>query len=117
MIGTSMQRFIFSIFSAFLVAAAVAPTAQALPDVDPDFTVQTLRLREFDTRNKSDDNQQSYYPQTAPSTQAWPQNAADEQDSTQTTEPTVWENPDTQEEGATPVLSVIERRHQSLDRN
>jgi len=122
-----MQRFILSVFSVVLVAASVVPTAQAVPKVDPGFDVQTLRLREFDARNKSDDGQQPYYSET--STQAWPQESAAEQESIQTieptveptieptVEPTVWESPETQEEAASPVLSLIQRRQQSLDRS
>lgn len=121
-----MQRLILSACSVFLITAAVAPTAQALPKVDPGFTVQTLRLREFDTRNKSDDGQQPYYPQT--STPAWSQDDAAEQESIQTTESTVesavettvettvLESPATPEETSSPVLSVSQRRQQFLDR-
>ncbi|MEL7070329.1 MAG: hypothetical protein AAGN15_16955 [Cyanobacteria bacterium J06581_3] len=49
-----MKRFIFSAFSIMLAAGAMATEATALPQVDDDFKVHTLRLEEFDTRNKSE---------------------------------------------------------------
>ncbi|MEO1394927.1 MAG: hypothetical protein AAFV90_18640 [Cyanobacteria bacterium J06634_5] len=176
-----MKRFTLSAFSILLAVGAMAPTAQALPQVDADFKLQTLRLNEFDARNKSkvdadfklqtlrlnefdarnkskvdadfklqtlrlsefdarnkskvdadfklqslrlsefdarnksEDSQQPYYPQ--PSTQASPQNVTAEQDSLQTTEPTVWKAPKAQEEAPSPALSLTQRRHQSLDRS
>lgn len=47
-----MKRFILSVFCVVLATGAVAPSAQALPQLDPSFNLQTLRLREFDTRNR-----------------------------------------------------------------
>lgn len=106
-----MQRFILSVLSVVLATAAVAPTAQALPKVDPDFEIQTLRLREFDARNKGEDYPQPYYPEASP------QNVTAEQESSQKTEATVWVAPESQEESPSPALSVTERRHQLLDRS
>lgn len=56
-----MKRFILSTLSVVLAASAVASTAQALPQVDSDFKVQTLRLSELDARNK-EGYDESYYP-------------------------------------------------------
>ncbi|MEL6553409.1 MAG: hypothetical protein AAFQ63_08120 [Cyanobacteria bacterium J06621_11] len=109
-----MKRFILSAFSVLIATSAIAPTAQALPKVDPSFEIQTLRLRELDTRNKSEDSQQPYYPQTP--TQSWTPDTSAEQESAQTTEPTTWENAEKQEEEVSSELTVTERRHQSLDR-
>lgn len=118
-----MKRFILSAFSVLLATVAVAPTAQALSKVDPAFTLQALRLSEFDTRNKSDENQHPYYPQASThypqvSTQPYPQNVSAEQDNAQMAEPTLWEEtPENPEEASSPALSLTQQRHQSLDRS
>ncbi|MEL7495909.1 MAG: hypothetical protein AAGJ95_18365, partial [Cyanobacteria bacterium J06554_11] len=49
-----MKRFTLSALSVVLTLGAIAPTAQALPQGDPDFKLQTLRLEELDARNKSE---------------------------------------------------------------
>ena len=115
-----MKRFILSAFSVMLAVGAVAPTAQALPKLDSAFTLQTLRLNEFDARNKSEDYEQPYgYPQS--STQPTPQNVATEQEPTPSAEPTVWQAPTAEEEVASAdaslASSLTELRHESLDRN
>lgn len=110
-----MQRFILSACSVVLATAAVVTDAQALPKVDSAFNLQTLRLGELDTRNKSDEYSQPYYLQ--PSTEPSPQSVSIEQERAQTTEPTAWENTESQEQPSSPVISVTERRHQSLDRS
>lgn len=110
-----MKRFILSAASVLLATAALAPTAQAVPQVDSAFNLQTLRLSEFDARNKSEEAPQPYYPQT--STQATPQTVSADQESIPTTEPAVWEASETQEEDASAALSITEQRHQLLDRS
>lgn len=118
-----MKRFILSTFSVLLTTVAVAPTAQALPKIDADFNIQTLRLSEFDARNKSDEAAERpyYYPEA--STQPSPQTVSAEEASTPAAKPTEWERPATweapsaQEESASSALSLIEQRHQSLDRS
>ncbi|MEL6259861.1 MAG: hypothetical protein AAFR12_02255 [Cyanobacteria bacterium J06626_6] len=117
-----MQRFILSACSVLLATAAVATEAQeaqALSKVDSAFNLQTLRLEELDTRNKSDESSQPYYSQpyySQPSTEPSSQSVSTEQERTQTTESAVWENADTQEQLPSPAISLLERRHQSLDR-
>lgn len=110
-----MKRLILSAFSVLLATAAVAPTAQALPKVDPAFDIQTLRLSEFDSRNKSEEYPQPYSPQTSTPT------VSAEPDSAQTTKPTEWETPwetpENLEEAEAPELSLTQRRQQSLDRS
>ncbi|NJM98820.1 MAG: hypothetical protein HC800_18175 [Phormidesmis sp. RL_2_1] len=110
-----MKRFILSTISVLLATAAVAPTAQALPKLDPTFNLQTLRLSEFDSRNKSEEISQPYYSPT--STQVPAQNVTAEQDSIPTTESTGWESPKYEKKDASTTLSITERRHQSLDRS
>ena len=132
-----MKRFTFSAFSILLTVIAIAPTAQALPKAGSEFKLQTLRLAEFDARNKSankptfklqtlrlteldnrnksEEAQQPYYPQPAPSTSS--QSATAEQDSRQTTQPTAWEASEPQEEAAASKPSITDLRHQSLDRS
>jgi len=114
-----MQRFILSACSVVLAAAAVATEAQALPKVDSAFNLQTLRLGELDTRNKSDEYAQPYYSQ--PSTEPATQSISTEQDRAQTIEPTNWENTDWEstdgQEQPSPAISLLERRHQSLDQS
>ncbi|MEO1395480.1 MAG: hypothetical protein AAFV90_21470 [Cyanobacteria bacterium J06634_5] len=118
-----MKRLILSAFSVLLATAAVAPTAQALPKVDPAFDIQTLRLSEFDSRNKSEEYPQPYSPQT--STQPSAPTVSAEPDSAQTTKPTVWETswetpwetPENLEEAGAPALSLTQRRQQALDRS
>lgn len=118
-----MQRFILSAFSTLLITAAVAPTAQALPKIDADFNLQTLRLSEFDARNKSDEAAEQPYDYPQNSAQPSTQTVSTEDSSTRTAEPTEWERPATwetsaeQEESTSPTLSLIEQRHQSLDRS
>ena len=117
-----MRRLILSAFSVVLATAAIAPAAQALPELDSKFSLQTLRLSEFDTRNKSEEYSEPYYSQ--PATYNTPQNAA-EQESAQTSEPsawepaesTVWETTKIQEEASSPARSLTDRRHESLDRS
>ncbi|MEL7226110.1 MAG: hypothetical protein AAF810_16040 [Cyanobacteria bacterium P01_D01_bin.36] len=111
-----MQRFILSAFSVLLATAAIAPTAQALPKTDTDFSLQMLRLSEFDVRNKGEDSQQPYYYPEA-STQSSPQTVVTEDESAQMEKPAEWETPIAQEEGSPLELSLIEQRHQSLDRS
>lgn len=108
-----MKRVIFSAFSVLLAAGAIAPTAHALPQIDPAFKLQTLRLNELDARNKSEETPQ-HYPETY---QPSSQNEAAEQGNIPTTESTVWETSETQEEDTASALSLTERRHQSLDRS
>jgi len=113
-----MKRFILSAFSIVLAAGAVAPTAQALPQVDPAFKLQTLRLSEIDTRNKSEDDQQPYdtYEQQTlePPTL---QNAPGWQETPVSAESTVWENVEAQSEANDQAPSLTERRQASLDRS
>lgn len=103
-----MQRFILSAFSILLVTAAVAPSAQALPQVSSDFDLQTLRLNEFDTRDRFSPTPQAEYPQAV--------TEADYQDYSGQ-KPTKWDAPEAQEEEAAATLSVTNRRHESLDRS
>ncbi|MGD1863800.1 MAG: hypothetical protein ACFB0D_04520 [Phormidesmis sp.] len=110
-----MQRFILSVSAVLLASASIAQSAQAAPKVSPDFDLQTLRLGELDTRNKSEEAPQPYYPEA--STQASPQNTSSEADSTQTAESAEWKAPESQEEAASASLSLTEQRHQSLDRS
>jgi len=110
-----MQRFILSACAVVLATAAVATDAQALPKVDSAFNLQTLRLGELDTRNKSDEYSQPYYSQ--PATEPSPQSVSTEQVPTQTTEAAAWENAQSQEQPSSTIISLTERRHQSLDRN
>ncbi|MEM6451874.1 MAG: hypothetical protein AAF703_16350 [Cyanobacteria bacterium P01_D01_bin.105] len=57
-----MKRFTFSALSisVLLATGAIAPSAQALPQVNADFKLQTLRLSELDTRNKSEYDQSEW---------------------------------------------------------
>ncbi|MEL6492180.1 MAG: hypothetical protein AAFV85_06480 [Cyanobacteria bacterium J06634_6] len=101
-----MQRFMLSAFSILLVTAAVAPSAQALPQVSEDFNLQTLRLNEFDARDR-----------LAPTPQAWsPQAEAEYQDYSDS-KTTQWDAPEAQEEEAAETVSVTSRRHELLDRS
>ncbi|MEM8502276.1 MAG: hypothetical protein AAF716_03880 [Cyanobacteria bacterium P01_D01_bin.1] len=111
----TLSTFSVSAFSALLVAGAIAPAAQALPEVSANFKIQTLRLSELDTRNKAEERQTPYYPQTP--AQVSPREVTAEQDSLQIAEPTTWEVPQNQEEADSPDLSLTERRHLSLDRS
>lgn len=113
-----MKRFILSAFSVVLAAGAVAPTAQALPKVDPAFTLQTLRLTELDTRNKSEDDQQPYdtYEQQTLE-QPTVQNTPGWQEKPVSTDSTVWENAEAQSEANDQSPSLTERRQASLDRS
>jgi len=120
-----MKRFILSTFSVLLATGALAPTAQALPQTDSDFNLQTLRLSEFDSRNKSEDDQKPYYPYSQQQTPAqassqsewettnWEANAEEtgfiEADSTAVEE----SSEGVRIEG----LSLIEQRHEVLDRD
>lgn len=113
-----MKRFALSAASVLLAAAALASTAQAAPQIDSAFDLQTLRLSEFDARNKSEEASQPYYsqisyPQT--STEATPQTVSADQDSLPMVESAVWETTEIQEEESS--LSLTERRQQSLDRS
>ena len=123
-----MKRLILSAFSVVLAAGAVAPAAQALPQVDPAFKIQTLRLREFDSRNKSEDYQQTYgtYGQQTYGQQTYeeqtlesttPQNETSWEKQPVRTESTTWENAEEQSDAKAPSLSLLERRHESLDRS
>ena len=49
-----MKRFTLSALSVLLSVGAIAADAQALPKMDPSFNLQSLRLNELDTRNKSE---------------------------------------------------------------
>jgi len=110
-----MKRFLLSACSIVLATAAIAPAAQALPKIDSSFNLQTLRLSEFDTRNKAEDSKQPYYPQAEAET--WTQPVSAEEDSSPTAESTLWESPENQEDIASPEPSLTERRQQSLDRS
>lgn len=117
-----MKRFILSAFSVVLAAGAVAPTAQALPKVDPAFNLQTLRLSELDTRNKSEDDQQPYdttYDTYEQQTLGQPtvQNAPGWQEQPASAESTVWENAEAQSEANDQSPSLTARRQASLDRS
>ena len=105
---TTMQRFMLSAFSILLVTAAVAPSAQALPEISEDFDLQTLRLNEFDARDR-----------LAPTPQAESYQAVTEADyqDYSAQESTKWDAPEAQEEDAATTLSVTNRRHESLERN
>lgn len=103
-----MQRFMLSAFSILLVTAAVAPSAQALPQISSDFDLQMLRLNEFDARNRIAPTPQAEYPQAA--TEADYQDYSGQQ-------PTTWDAPEAQEEDAAATLSVTDRRHESLDQS
>ena len=114
-----MKRFILSAFSVVLATAAIAPAAQALPKIDSDFNLQTLRLSEFDARNKSEESEKPYYPEASSddyypaesdSSQSADANTWEEQES-------AWEAPANEEEAAAPALSITQRRHQELDRD
>ena len=63
----------------------MAPDAVALPKGDSDFHMQTLRLRKFDARNKSEDGKKPYYSYgqapTQTSERTNPQNVITEQES------------------------------------
>lgn len=116
---THTKRFILSSLSVLLATAAVAPIAQAAPKISADFSLQTLRLQEFDARNKSeDDSQPYYYQQSYP--EAASENVAAEQDNYQPAEPTAWEAPEAEweasEEAPSTELSLTARRQQALDR-
>ena len=120
-----------SAFSALMALSAIAPAAQAFPELDPAFKIQSLRLREFDARNKSGDySQQPYYPQSEysqpeysqpeysqPEAQPSSQTVSADQDSAQAAEPTAWETPKAEKEEAASTPSITARRHQLLDRN
>lgn len=109
-----MKRFALSAFSVLLATAAISPLAQAAPTLSSDFNIQTLRLQEFDARNKSEETSESYdYDYSERSTQTWTEDAAAEQDSTPAAESTAWEAPAVEAEA--PALSLIERRQQALD--
>ena len=145
-----MKRFTLSTFSVLAVAGALslgeglvnAPSAQAMPKAefnlqtlrlsefdarnksDAEFKLQTLRLSEFDARNKSGDYSQSSYSQSDYSESSYPQPAdalpaaqtvSTEEDSAQTAEPTAWEAPKPEKETESSGLSVTQRRHQFLD--
>lgn len=117
----AMKRFFLSALSVVLAVGTVAPNAQALPQVDSAFSLQTIRLSEFDVRNRSGAELQPYGWQPSR------QNDIVEQESSQATEiqateiqateSTVWETSENYEEDAFPALSVTERRHQALDRS
>ncbi|MEL6853798.1 MAG: hypothetical protein AAFO83_01665 [Cyanobacteria bacterium J06607_13] len=49
-----MKRFTLSALSVLLSVGTIAADAQALPQMDPSFKLQSLRLNELDTRNKSE---------------------------------------------------------------
>lgn len=120
-----MKRFILSTVSIVLAVSAIAPSAQALPKVDSAFNLQTLRLREFDARNKSEDSEKPYYPYTqAPAqTSEWtnPQTVTAEQERTADAEtdfqPAALQPSETPNEASTQSLSINERRQQALDRS
>lgn len=115
-----MKRFILSVFSVVLAAGAVAPNAAAFPQLDADFKIQSLRLREFDARNKSEEAQAPYYPYTqAPEqTSEWttPQTVTSEQKPAIEAEAKVPTAEATEAVSDRP-LSVLERRRQVLDRS
>ena len=101
-----MQRFMLSAFSILLVTAAVAPSAQALPEISEDFDLQTLRLNEFDARDR-----------LAPTPQTWSSEAEADYQEYSDSKPTKWDAPEAQEEEAAATVSVTSRRQESLDRS
>ncbi len=115
-----MKRFTLSTFSVLLTVMAIAPTAQALPKVDADFKLQTLRLSEMDARNKSEDDQQPYYPYGKPQTQM-PAQPAPTNPNVEQTDPadtgSTTASEDAEESNTSRGLSLTERRQQSLDRS
>ena len=132
-----MKRFIFSALSIVLAAGVAAPSAQALPQVDAafklqslrlseldarnkaDFKLQTLRLSEFDARNKAEEGKDAYVPygEAASEASEWtePQNESAEEENVVEAEATATE--DVASEADAPTLSVTERRQQVLDRS
>ncbi|MGB3292642.1 MAG: hypothetical protein WBB01_06640 [Phormidesmis sp.] len=53
-----MNRLVLSTLTVLLAAGAAAPMAQAFDaKLDPDFSLQELRMRELDARNKSADSE------------------------------------------------------------
>ncbi|MBE9060503.1 hypothetical protein [cf. Phormidesmis sp. LEGE 11477] len=141
-----MKRFILSAFSVLVATGAIAPTAQALPQVSSDFDLQTLRLSEFDTRNKSEvkstsklqmlrlheldirnksgDGQQPYYPykphmQKPAQTNAWPLSIDTSIEPGNPIDVDLTTVEDVEGAIATDFhsLSLAEQRHQFLDRS
>ena len=115
-----MKRFILSAFSVVLATSAIAPAAQALPKLDSEFSLQTLRLQEFDARNKSEESEKPYYYPEASSDDYYPAEADSSQSADANTweeQESAWEAPANEEEAAAPALSITQRRHQELDRD
>jgi len=139
----TLSTFSLSAFSVVIAVGAIAPTAKALPQVDADFKLQSLRLEELDARNKGElspdfklqslrlealdarnKGEESYYPQTY--TQPSAQTVSSEEEGYQTTEPAAWEPADEpaawepskiEKETDAQTLSLTERRQQALDRS
>lgn len=120
-----MKRFILSAFSVMLAVSAVSTRASAFPQVDSAFNIQTLRLSELDTRNKSEDDKAPYYPygQTSTQTPEWttPQTVGADEESTieaeASDEQATPSAASVADDASTDTLSVIERRQQVLDRS
>jgi len=115
-----MQRFVLSAFSIVLTTAAIAPAAQAIPQTSDSFNLHQLRITELQTRNKSEDAQYPYYSQQADYPQTYTPAASQaisaNEEGSRTPEATASESVEAQEETST-ALSLIERRHQSLEDN
>lgn len=121
-----MKRFILSAFSVVLAVGAVSSSsASALPQVESAFNIHTLRLSEFDTRNKSEDDQSPYYPygQTPAQTPEWTnrQNTSVGDERTSEAEASAEQvtpsATDISDDASPDTLSVIDRRQQVLDRS
>lgn len=112
-----MKRFILSAFSVVLAAGAIAPAAQAFPQVDPAFKIQSRRLYELDARNKAEDDQAAYdtYEQQ-PQEQAYPESATGWQEKPVREESTTWKD-EAPIEADAETLSLTDRRHALLDRS
>jgi len=124
---STLSTLSLSALSMLVTVGTMMPVAQARPQSEPAFNLQTMRLNELDARNKSEQEPQPYYSQpyySQPSSQATPQPSSPavttDSDSLQTAEPakpTTWQAPETQAESSSPALSLTQRRLQSLDRN
>lgn len=113
-----MKRFVLSAFSLVLAVSAVAaPSAQAFPKGDPAFKLQTLRLREFDARNKSEEAQQPDYGYTQAPEWDRPEAVTIDEESVVESEAIAPQPTETAAEENTSANSITERRQQALDRS
>ncbi len=120
-----MKNFVLSAFSiALTVSAVAAPSAQAFPQGDSSSSIHTLRLREMDIRNKSEDDQLYYpYTQTPAQTPAqsteWtkPESATVEGESVVESEAIAPQADEAATEEGASATSLTARRLQVLDRN